>query len=171
MPYLIALFGMASAVIFWYFRLRDTGANVADMANDVRLAARRFGFNRKANTHPVDSIDDARLAAAGILVIAAESDGAISQSEKDVFLAQCIQAYKCSPVEADEFLFFDRWLANVDPIRDETIRRSLRKLLQLGGAGALADLGGMVCAVGQADAGKADDNVEDILERLKRASH
>jgi hypothetical protein len=39
---------------------------VGDMANDVRLAARRFGFTRKMNVHPVESIEDPRLAIATI---------------------------------------------------------------------------------------------------------
>ena len=42
MPYLIALIGVVSAITFWYFRLRDTGADVLDMANDV-LAAMPVG--------------------------------------------------------------------------------------------------------------------------------
>lgn len=171
MPYLIALIGVVSAITFWYFRLRDTGADVLDMANDVRLAARRFGFTRKLNANPVDSIEDARLAAAGILVIAAESDGAISEAEKKMFLRQCQSVFSCTADEAGEFLIFGRWLANTSPIRDETLRRLVRKTLQLGGAEALADLGGMVRAVGEADNGTADEYVEDILERLKRASN
>ena len=86
-------------------------------------------------------------------------------------LRQCQSVSSCTADEAGGFLIFGRWLANTSPIRDETLRRLVRKTLQLGGAEALADLGGMVRAVGEADNGTADEYVEDILERLKRASN
>lgn len=171
MPYLIALLGMISAIVFWYYRLRDTSQGVMDMANDVRLAARRFGFQRRQNTHPVESIDDARLAASAIMIIAAESDGAISEAEQKTFLLQCQSVFQCSAEEAGEFFIFGRWIANVSPVRDDTLRRLVRKTLQLGGAEALSDLGGMVLAIGEADHGAADDFVNEVLDRLKRASN
>jgi hypothetical protein len=33
---------------------------VLDMANDVRLAARRFSFQRRVNIHPVESLEGPR---------------------------------------------------------------------------------------------------------------
>lgn len=50
MPFLIAIITAAGAFYFWTMRARnaaDAAHNVIDMANDVRLAARRFGFTKK----------------------------------------------------------------------------------------------------------------------------
>jgi len=64
MPFLIALLGIIGVAYVWANRARnarDAVGDIADMANDVRLAARRFGFSRKMNVHPVESIEDPRL--------------------------------------------------------------------------------------------------------------
>ncbi|HCP80670.1 MAG TPA: hypothetical protein DIT67_03450 [Octadecabacter sp.] len=69
MPFIIVLLGTIGAAYFWTQRARkarDMVNDVADMANNVRLAARRFGFNRKMNVHPVESIEAPRLAIAAI---------------------------------------------------------------------------------------------------------
>ena len=50
MPVLMAILGIISAAYFWTQRARnarDMLGDVGAMANDVRLAARRFGFTRK----------------------------------------------------------------------------------------------------------------------------
>ena len=50
MPVLMAILGIISAAYFWTQRARNAHSmlgDVGDMANDVRLAARRFGFTRK----------------------------------------------------------------------------------------------------------------------------
>jgi len=55
MPFILALISIAAAAYFWINRARNAGeiaGEVLDMANDVRLAARRFGFKRKTNLHP-----------------------------------------------------------------------------------------------------------------------
>jgi len=52
MPFILALLGIIGAAYFWAQRAsnaRNVVGDVADMANDVRLAARRFGFSRKMN--------------------------------------------------------------------------------------------------------------------------
>lgn len=59
MPFLIALLSIVSAVAFFIIRSRNTlnaARDLAGMADDVRLAAHRFGFRRKSNVHPVDAL-------------------------------------------------------------------------------------------------------------------
>lgn len=67
----MAILGIIGAAYFWTQRARnarDMLGDVGDMANDVRLAARRFGFTRKMNVHPVESIEDPRLAIANAFI-------------------------------------------------------------------------------------------------------
>lgn len=77
MHILLALVGLATAAYFLIVRAR-TGAQVAtellDVAQDVRSAARRFGFRRRTNQHPVDGIDDPKLAIAGLATAFLELD-------------------------------------------------------------------------------------------------
>jgi hypothetical protein len=44
----------------------NVATDLVDMAQDVMGAARRFGFRRKANTHPVDSLEDTKVAMAAL---------------------------------------------------------------------------------------------------------
>ncbi len=69
MPVVLGLIAIATTVFFIVLRARR-GAEVAtemlDMAGDVAAAARRFGFRRKYNQHPVDSVDEPNLAVAAL---------------------------------------------------------------------------------------------------------
>ena len=67
MPFIIGLIGLTTAAYFWANRARNAANmtnDLAGMASDVLSAARRFGFSRKLNLHPVESIDDPKLATA-----------------------------------------------------------------------------------------------------------
>ena len=69
MPVILAVVGVVTAVLFFVLRARNAAhaaTDLIDMANDVRLAARRFGFRRRADIHPAESIEDHRVAIAGI---------------------------------------------------------------------------------------------------------
>ncbi|QLQ20376.1 MAG: hypothetical protein HZT43_19915 [Exiguobacterium profundum] len=61
MPFFIALLGALAAGYYFWRRSRNA-ANIAtelmDVASDVRLAARRFGFKRQADIHPVEAVED-----------------------------------------------------------------------------------------------------------------
>jgi hypothetical protein len=75
MHILAAILAVILGAAFWIYRLnaaRDAAETLAGAANDVRLAARRFGFRRKTNLHPADCVDDPRLAAMGIARMAAD---------------------------------------------------------------------------------------------------
>ena len=56
MPYLIALFGLVIGAYFWIQRARtaaDAARELTGVAQDVMAAARRFGFRRRHDMHPV----------------------------------------------------------------------------------------------------------------------
>ena len=75
MPFLLALVAIAAGLYFWTLRARnaaEAARELGDMAADVMSAARRFGFRRRANIHPVDSIDDASVAMGALTVALAE---------------------------------------------------------------------------------------------------
>lgn len=80
MPYVIALLGLIAGAWLWMSRARAAGMaaqDLAGMAQDVISAARRFGFRRRYDEHPVDSLQDADVAAAG------RDGGALSTRQKE----------------------------------------------------------------------------------------
>lgn len=55
MPFLLFIIVVITAAGVWYWRIKQAGEIAGDLANaaqDVKNAARRFGFNRKKNVHP-----------------------------------------------------------------------------------------------------------------------
>lgn len=68
MPYIVAILGLIAGGYFWMNRVRNVSNAAQDLvgvAQDVMSAARRFGFRRRYNEHPVDSLQDPDVAIAG----------------------------------------------------------------------------------------------------------
>ncbi len=171
MPAIIALVGILAAAGFWFYRIqaaKDTANEMFEMANDVRLAAKRFAYKRKNATHPIDGVEDARLLASGIMAFAADIDGNITANEMRVMKDQAVAVFNCTAEEADEMVIFGRWLSSQGKTRDETLRRMIKRMIGLGGTDTLPDMIRMVEAVAAADGHQDDDGIQDILERLRR---
>ena len=69
MHIIAGILGLAVAAYFIILRARrgaEVASDVMDMAGDVAAAARRFGFRRRYNTHPVDSVEEPHLAIAAL---------------------------------------------------------------------------------------------------------
>jgi hypothetical protein len=69
MHIILGIIGIATAAYFLVMRARrgaEMATELIDVADDIRAAARRFGFRRKYQQHAVDSIEDARLAIGGL---------------------------------------------------------------------------------------------------------
>lgn len=150
MPVLLALLGLISAAAIWYYRARDAhhaAGDLMEMANDVRLAARRFGFKRKVNVHPVDSIDDPRLAAAGIVAAVAGMGASIEGDDLAEMSRQFQSVFQVERGEADEIITFARWIAEQCGTRSEAVRRLSKRLASLAGGNVRQDLDRMLDAV------------------------
>ena len=86
MPFFIAALGALIAIYFFFVRARNVGhmaGDLVDTAQDVRLAARRFGFRRKTNVHPVETIEDPRLAVGAIATAFVELDDLPTKEQRD----------------------------------------------------------------------------------------
>ena len=80
----LAVLAALAGIGFWIWRAHMAARAASDLletADDIRAAVRRFGYRRKTNTNPLDGIEDARLAAAGILCAFANMDGGIGSAE------------------------------------------------------------------------------------------
>ena len=102
------------------------------------------------------------------MAITAEMDGAITKAEQDEMEKQAQTVFQCSGDEVVEFIVFGRWIAAQGKNRDETLRRLIKRVIYLGGNDVLPDLVNMAIAVGSADTGQPDENVHDVVDRLKR---
>ncbi|MHA7773137.1 TerB family tellurite resistance protein [Roseibium sp. M-1] len=171
MHILLAALGILAAAAFWIYRIRRVADNtrvVLDAAQEVKAAARRFGFKTRANQHPVDGIDDPRVSGAALLVLVAETDGGISKAEQDAILGQLQSVFSMPLGEAEELFMFAKWLANRNSNPDDMIRRLIKRTVNLGGRDTLPDMIRMVRAVGMADTGTMTDDTAQVIEKLKQ---
>jgi len=168
---LLAALGIIAAAAFWIYRARQTVDNtkaVLDAAQDVKAAARRFGFRARANQHPSEGVEDPRVSCAALLVLVAETDGGISRAEQDSILEQLSAVFQLPGADAEELYLFAKWLANQSSNPDDMIRRLIKRTVNLGGRDTLPDMIRMVSAVGKADTGTVTDDTLQIIEKLKQ---
>ncbi len=140
MPILLTILAAAGAVIFWIYRARaaaDAAHDVADMAGDLVSAARRFGFRRRYNEHPVDSIENETLAA-GALAIALSNTSPLPTAETRAAQTVALRKHlKLDAEGADEVYAMAGWLINECGGADPAVTRLGKKLFKLGGPAAL----------------------------------
>lgn len=171
MPVLIALLGIAVTAYIWAQRAsnaRDVLGDVSDMANDVRLAARRFGFKRNTNIHPVESIEDPRLAIAAIATAFLELDDLPTVEDRKRLTVQLRANLRASEDDAQEVEILGRWFMAECGGAEPAIARISRKLYKLGGAEQMEPLmavlkGATVTELTQ----KQRDALEDITRAMR----
>lgn len=170
MPVLIALVGAAVALWFFLNRARSAGhiaADVLDMANDVRLAARRFGFRRQANVHPVESLDDAAVAITAAALAFLELDDLPTQEGRARLVAEVRAEFGLGDRDAEEMQVLGRWLVAECGSPSAAVSRLARKVYKLRGQDAFEPL--LRVIQGVAPAGGLSERQRDALEDVRLA--
>lgn len=139
-----------------------------DAANDVRLAARRVGFKRRSNVHPIDALDDARLAAAGIVAATAQMDRLWDQDMSDAMVQQVQSVFDVSVDEAEEMVVFARWIADQGGNPHEAVHRMARRLKGLAGRDAMVDTVQMIRGVSGRNGRMLSRDAEEAIETVER---
>ncbi|MDO5657657.1 MAG: hypothetical protein Q4G36_04980 [Paracoccus sp. (in: a-proteobacteria)] len=134
MPFLLTILGLIGAALVWYIRARLVGMAARDLghaASDVMNAARRLGFRRRANMHPVESVDEPELAIATIATAFLELDGLPSR-EDQMRLARALASHTgTAPDKAEEMLVMGRWLVSECKGPQPAITRVTKRLMRL----------------------------------------
>lgn len=165
------LIAVLTALAIWYWRVkmaREAGGEILDAANDVRLAARRLMYKRKHNTHPADSVEDPRLAAAGIAVAVATMDAPISQAEIEALKKAAGETFEVSEREALDMVSFGRWVSDQCGTNDEAVRRLSKVVAKQAGREAGPDLVRIVSEVATAGGRDLGEEETDALDTIRR---
>lgn len=172
MPVLIALAGIVAAVLFFVIRARNAaqaGADLLDMANDVRLAARRFGFRKRADLHPAEAIEDPNIAIAAIASAFLELDDLPTADQRGALVRRLGPALEVSAEDAGELVILGRWMVTECGGPDAAISRLSRKLQRLSGPEGFAPLMAAIQAVAEAGSGHLSQHQSEALDDIKRA--
>ena len=114
MHIVLALLGAIGVVAALLMRVRmaaDVAGELAEAGNSARLFVRRQLWRRKVNADLLNSVDDAREAAAAMMVAVAQYDGALTETEAGVIVDLMERTFWIGREEAEGYLARGRWLA------------------------------------------------------------
>lgn len=143
MPYIIALLGILAGAYFWIVRARaaaDAARDLTGVAQDVMAAARRFGFRRRYNEHPVESLEEPDVAIAGAGIAFLELGGLPSTEQQDRLIASLQTHLGQSQSKAEEAVVLGRWLITECGGAQPGLARLTRRLYRLRGADSFQPL-------------------------------
>lgn len=172
MPFILSILGVLAAAYYWMYRMRgaaEMAGELADVASDVLSAARRFGFKRKLNLHPVESIEDPNLAIAGIAVSFLELDDFPTTAHRDALNVQLRSQLRVDQPTADELIILGRWFMTESGGAAPAIARMSRKLNKIDGAKSLEPLLTIVQNTLTSGGSGLNDRQREALDDLRRA--
>ena len=176
MPVVIAILGALAAVYFFMIRAKnakDMAQDVLGTADDVLTtvlnAPRRIRFRRQTNQHPVESIDDPRLAVAALASAFVELDDLPTSDQRQMLMVQLRSVLRADAVEAEEMAVLGRWLVGQCNGPTEAITRIGRRLYKLDQAGSLEDLTRILNGV--AGEQGLSEHQREALQEIARVLH
>ncbi|MFM7445266.1 MAG: hypothetical protein ACKO2N_15405 [Tabrizicola sp.] len=143
MPYIIALLGILAGAYFWIIRARaaaDAARDLTGVAQDVMAAARRFGFRRRYNEHPVESLEEPDVAIAGAGIAFLELGGLPTSEQHDRLIASLQSHLGQNQGKAEEAVILGRWLITECGGAQPGLARLVRRLYKLRGADSFQPL-------------------------------
>lgn len=171
MHILAGLLALAVGIYFFVIRARNAvhiADDVADMAQTAVGAARRFGFRRRANVHPVDCIEDPKLAVAGLATAYAELDALPTQETRNALLIGFQSALDVSRDDADELATLGQWFVNECKGPDAAVPRIARKLARIDGAQGLVSTMDVIGQVAKSSDRDPSEKQVEALTEIKR---
>jgi uncharacterized tellurite resistance protein B-like protein len=168
MHILAAVGAVLGVLLFILFRMQqaaNAARDIADVADDARGLFRRWRWRSKHAKHPLDTIDDAREAAAAMMVATAQSDGAITERERLAITAEMTKRFGATPDQAEALFARARWLVQDRNDAGEVFRRLTPLVLRTCGPTERSDLIEMLGIIAKAD-GRADEVVTQDIARL-----
>lgn len=108
---ILALTAIGGA-IWWWARAnpREAIDTAADLVTTARNAPRKLAFRKQTNAHPVEGIDDPRIAITAIAQAFIELDALPTQEQRDALTGVMATQLDCTNDEITEMEVLGRWL-------------------------------------------------------------
>lgn len=156
MPYILAVIALVAGAYIWMMRARaaaEAARDLTGVAQNVMAAARRFGFRRKLNLHPVESLDDPDVALAGAGIAFLELGGLPSTEQHDRLVVSLQSHLSLGRDKAEEALILGRWLVTESGGPQPGLDRLTRRLYRLRGKDSFDPLMAVLKDVAEAGRG------------------
>jgi hypothetical protein len=172
LPCLIAFAGLIAAAGLWAMRMRAAAQvtqELAGMASDVMAAARRLGFRRRHALHPVESVDEPKLAIGGIALAFMELGGLPTAEQQNALMTSLTERLDLGLKDAEETLILGRWLVSESGGPQQGIDRLARRLVKLDRAGSFTPLMDILKDTAAAGRGEMLPRQREALAEIARA--
>lgn len=134
MHILLGLLGLIVAAGVWAWRIRmahEAVRELGNVADDVMAAARRLGFRRRTNMHPVEAVDDPSLAISALGIAFLELSGLPTAEQQAALRQSLARRLSLSESDVDERLIVGRWLVHESGGPLQAVGRLGRRLMKL----------------------------------------
>ncbi len=171
MPFILGLIALAGAAYIWVIRARNAAEithEISGVASDVMAAARRFGFRRRLNTHPVDSLDDPDIAVASAALAFLEMSGLPTTEQQNAMIVSLQSHLTMSHDKAQEALILGRWLIVECQGPVPAFARMAKRLYKLKGAGSFEPLLAVLHDIAKSGRTVLTEQQKDALADLTR---
>src|SRR5262245_13155503 len=85
---IVSVLGVIGVVLWRLHMAAEAAKGLAETASDARGLFRRWRWQRKLASNPLDLIEDPREAAVAMMVAVAQSDGAMTDRERQVIVGE-----------------------------------------------------------------------------------
>lgn len=172
MAYILGLLALAAGALIWIQRARNAAEishDVIDMAQTAMGAARRWGFRRKTNVHPVDAIDEPPLAIGGLATAYLELEGLPTAEAKEAMTGALRAGLDITQKDAEELVILGHWFVQECSGPVNATPRLARRLYKLTGPEGLAQVMPVISAISETGGGSLTDRQREALDEIKSA--
>jgi hypothetical protein len=170
MPIIILILTTLGGAIYWWVRQNPDKAIYAaqDAVTVARNAPRKLAFRRQTNAHPVEGIDDARIAICGLAQAFIELDQLPTAEQRTHLNTLLRTKMRCAAEEAQEMEVLGRWLVVQCKTPDAAVTRLARRLHKIDGDASWGMLQDMLMSLVDGELSAAQ---LDAITDMKRAFH
>lgn len=171
MPILIAILTAIAGAIWWWARNnpRDAIHTAQDVATTIKNAPRKLAFRRQTNAHPVEGIDDERIAICAIAQSFLELDTLPTIEQRKHLHMLLRSKLRCSDEEAEEMEVLGRWLVTQCNGAREAVPRLGRRLKKIDDGGAWDRMQDVLMPLVEGDLSPSQtDAIDDLRIAFKR---
>ncbi len=170
MPIIILILTTVGGALWWWARQNPDKAIYAaqDAVTTARNAPRRLAFRKQTRAHPVEGIDDARIAICGLAQAFIELDNLPTAEQRTHLNTLLRTKLRCTAEEAQEMEVLGRWLVAQCQTPSAAVTRLARRLHKIDGDASWETLQDML---GNLVEGELSHVQMDAISDMKRAFH
>ena len=171
MPIVMLILSVVGGAIWWWIKNnpREAISTAQDVATTLKNAPRKLAFRRQTNAHPVEGIDDLRIAIGAIAQAFVELDDLPTKDQRDQVHLMLRSKLSCDEEQAQEIEVLGRWLIDQCKGPSQAITRLSRRLFKIDGDASWEIIQDILASLVSGElTPKQVDGIDDIRRALRK---